>query len=280
MLAVEHPERFGITCLHRRGDVRSAPTVTSFSRGDCSERPGLAERRKRRQLGPVADRPPRRDPADATAGARGQLRPRLGRAGRPPKLESLCAALRESSRWHGYRDPAAPAFLDYRIVDIVGLTEPAGNRDRNSARFPRAADGVGFDYGALYDMRLHDGLRLDELVERGLVNEVWLLADHTATARRGRPSRSNAPTTRTSGRWASRRTRGTPASIARRGSVAACASCSSTSPGASAARWRASATPSNGWRRAARSRTTSATSASSRCSTWTAASGCPSNPST
>ena len=28
-------------------------------------------------------------------------------------------------------------------------------------------------------MRLHDGLRLDELTERGLVNEVWLLADHT-----------------------------------------------------------------------------------------------------
>ena len=46
--------------------------------------------------------------------------------------------------------------------------------------FPRAADGVGLDYGALYDLRLHDGLRLEELVERGLVHEVWLLADHTA----------------------------------------------------------------------------------------------------
>jgi hypothetical protein len=84
------------------------------------------------------------------------------------KLAALCAALRESSRSHGYRDPGAAVFLDYRIVDIVDLTEPRG------------ADGVGFDYGALYDMRLHDGLRLDELVERGIVNEVWLLADHTA----------------------------------------------------------------------------------------------------
>jgi hypothetical protein len=27
---------------------------------------------------------------------------------------------------------------------------------------------------------LFEGLRLDELVERGLVNEVWLLANHTA----------------------------------------------------------------------------------------------------
>jgi hypothetical protein len=95
------------------------------------------------------------------------------------KLDALCAALRESSRWHGYRDPQAPAFLDYQVVDIVDLTEPPGSRDRNSARFPRAADGVGFDYGALHELALHDGLRLDELAERGLVNEVWLLADHT-----------------------------------------------------------------------------------------------------
>ncbi len=28
-------------------------------------------------------------------------------------------------------------------------------------------------------MRLHDGLKLEQLTERGLVNEVWLLADHT-----------------------------------------------------------------------------------------------------
>jgi hypothetical protein len=96
------------------------------------------------------------------------------------QLESLCAALRESSRWQGHRDPRAPAFLDYRIVEIVDLSDPRGALDRNSARFPRAADGVGLDYGALYDMRLHDGLRLDELAERGLINEVWLLADHTA----------------------------------------------------------------------------------------------------
>ena len=96
------------------------------------------------------------------------------------KVQWLCRALRESSRWQGFRDPVAPPFLDYRIVDIVDLTEPRGEADRNSARFPRAADGVGFDYGALYEMRLHDGRRLDELTERGLINEAWLLADHTA----------------------------------------------------------------------------------------------------
>ena len=95
------------------------------------------------------------------------------------KLQTLCAVLKESSRWQGYRDAQAPAFLDYRIVEIVDLTEPRGDRDRNSAQFPRTADGVGFDYGALYELRLHQGMRLDELVDRGLVHEVWLLADHT-----------------------------------------------------------------------------------------------------
>ena len=96
------------------------------------------------------------------------------------QVERLSTVLAESSRWQGFRDPAAPAFLDYRIVHIADLTEPRGTVDRNSARFPRTADGVGFDYGALHELRLYDGLRLDELAERGLINEVWLLADHTA----------------------------------------------------------------------------------------------------
>src|SRR3954447_9556266 len=48
------------------------------------------------------------------------------------KLQALCAALRESSRCQGFRDPEAPVFLDYRIVEIVDLTEPRGAVDRNS----------------------------------------------------------------------------------------------------------------------------------------------------
>jgi hypothetical protein len=90
------------------------------------------------------------------------------------KLDALCAALRESSRWQGYRDPDAPVFLDYQVTDVVDFTEPRGSLDRNSARFPRAEDGVGLDYAALHEM-----VGLEALVERGEVNEVWLLADHT-----------------------------------------------------------------------------------------------------
>lgn len=96
------------------------------------------------------------------------------------KAGALCAALRESSRWHGYRDPQAPAFLEYEIAAVADLTEPAGRVDRNSARLPRAADGISFDHGPLFEMRLLDGLKLEGLVERGLVHEVWFLMQHTA----------------------------------------------------------------------------------------------------
>lgn len=99
----------------------------------------------------------------------------LGEEQARAKLGGLIRALRESSRWRGQ----GPPFLEYRLVGIVDRSEPPGDRDRNSARFPRAAGGVHFDYAALYEDELHDGLRLDELAERGLVNEVWLLADHT-----------------------------------------------------------------------------------------------------
>jgi hypothetical protein len=103
----------------------------------------------------------------------------LSEAAARERVETLRAVLRESSRWQGYRDPGAPPSLDYDVVGIVDLTEPRGKVDRNSARFPRTADGIGFDYAALHELRLQDGLTLDELTARGLVNEVWLLADHT-----------------------------------------------------------------------------------------------------
>ena len=93
------------------------------------------------------------------------------------QLETL-RVLRESSRWQGYRDPAR------RL--------PRLPRDRHR-RHDRAARARRPQLGPLPARRrrrrprlrravrepLHDGLRLEELVERGLVHEVWLLADHT-----------------------------------------------------------------------------------------------------
>src|SRR5438067_1954147 len=35
------------------------------------------------------------------------------------KVDALIAALRESSRYHGYADPQAPVFLDYQVEKLV-----------------------------------------------------------------------------------------------------------------------------------------------------------------
>src|ERR1700754_1324037 len=76
-----------------------------------------------------------------------QMRPRvlavnfvsgLGEADARARLDQLGGALREPSRWQGWRDPSAPPFLEYELIGIADLTEPEGRRDRNSARFPRA----------------------------------------------------------------------------------------------------------------------------------------------
>src|SRR4051812_1688992 len=84
-----------------------------------------------------------------------------------PLLNGLIAALRESSRWQG----RGPAFLEYEIAEIVDLTEPRGDRDRNSAQFPREPNGLHLDYAAMYEQA--------DLAAREDINEVWLLADHT-----------------------------------------------------------------------------------------------------
>lgn len=110
------------------------------------------------------------------------------------KAEWLCRALRESSRWHGYQDPAAPVFLDYQIAKVADLRDPAPRDDlpdRNSSLFPRASDGSSFDHAALFStgFALHYGfeepsgsgryLDLKALVDRGIIHEVWFLIQHT-----------------------------------------------------------------------------------------------------
>ena len=109
------------------------------------------------------------------------------------KVDQLRAALKESSRYHGYADSGAPAFLDYQIAKFVDLTDlkpPADKLDGNSSRYPRVPnwkEGINFQYGRLYfpeftrwynikDERTGRLLALKDLVDRGMVNEVWFLA--------------------------------------------------------------------------------------------------------
>src|SRR5438105_5368758 len=45
------------------------------------------------------------------------------------KVDALIAALRESSRYHGYADPQAPVFLDYQVEKLVDLSDPTPPAD-------------------------------------------------------------------------------------------------------------------------------------------------------
>lgn len=103
----------------------------------------------------------------------------------------LISALRESSRYRGYRDPGAPAFLEYTIWRYVDLRDPGkirGNSSRAPVKPNVAEPEINCDYGGFFSESFarHIGvrdprrpgryLRLDELVDRGYVHEVWFTA--------------------------------------------------------------------------------------------------------
>ena len=113
------------------------------------------------------------------------------------KVEAVITAIRESSRYHAYQNSEAPAFLDYQVFKFVNLTDevlpPEDQRmDGNSSLYPRPPDWkpgrINFQYAELfkdkftelYDVRNPDKasqkLSLEEMVNRGMVHEVWFLA--------------------------------------------------------------------------------------------------------
>jgi len=113
-------------------------------------------------------------------------------------VNRIVAAVAESSRYHGYKDPKAPVTLQYEIAKFVDLADrpadprPEGERfDGNSTKYPRVPfwrRGINFVYSDLFTQRFakHYGYRdpknrnryltLEELVDQGIVNEVWFTA--------------------------------------------------------------------------------------------------------
>lgn len=115
------------------------------------------------------------------------------------QVDRLIAAIAEGSRYHGYANPKAPAFLQYQVFKMVNLTDAdlknaPPSPDGNSSRYPRDSNGPqgsgrpNFRYADLFGpafARLY-GVRdakqpghfmtLGEMVDRGLVHEVWFLA--------------------------------------------------------------------------------------------------------
>lgn len=100
----------------------------------------------------------------------------------------LIRALAESSRYHGYDDPAAPSFLDYRIFSFVDLRDAdrkVGDSRLVPLKNPAATEGFNFRYTALFsqDFAARVGvtdpkypkkfLDLKALLDRGYIHEVW-----------------------------------------------------------------------------------------------------------
>jgi hypothetical protein len=100
----------------------------------------------------------------------------------------LIAALAESSRYHGYKDEQAPAFLKYEVFKFVDLRD-ADRQTGDSRRAPiknaKATTGFNMKYRDYFsdefaklfgipDPEAPDRyLRLDELIDGGYVHEVW-----------------------------------------------------------------------------------------------------------
>ena len=100
----------------------------------------------------------------------------------------LIRALAESSRYHGYDDAAAPAFLDYQVFKFVDLRDPdrkVGDSRLVPLKIPAATEGFNFRYAALFsqDFAARVGvtdpknprrfLDLKALLDKGYIHEVW-----------------------------------------------------------------------------------------------------------
>jgi hypothetical protein len=113
--------------------------------------------------------------------------------------EGVVRATAEATRYHGYEDPEAPAFLEYDLVRCVDLRDPTGSTAGTrvtSSRMPRKKLRLPgeplIDYGGLFGPELAAGygfsdpraperfLDLRELVEYGFVHELWFYAIHDA----------------------------------------------------------------------------------------------------
>ncbi len=110
------------------------------------------------------------------------------------KTDTLVAgiidAVAEGSRYHGYTNAAAPAFLKYEVFKFVELRD--GSTNVMSAHTPLKSgrtNGFNVNYNAFFndEFAAHYGvrdlknesrfLRLDELVERGYVHELWMVGE-------------------------------------------------------------------------------------------------------
>ncbi len=112
------------------------------------------------------------------------------------KAQDLIDTLEFSSKYRYFKDPDSKWFLQYEPIHI-DLRDPPGTTtlDGNSTKYPRRGPpgpGFNFNYGELYSEAFAENygyedpenpgeyLTLGELVNLGLVNELWFLAVQTS----------------------------------------------------------------------------------------------------
>ena len=116
------------------------------------------------------------------------------------RADAVIDAVKEASRYRGYRDKDAPPFLEYKIAKIVNMTdeEPLPDDQKmegNSSLYPRVPDwkgGPNLRYSELFTpefakaMKIADPdkadnpLGISELAARGMIHEVWIVAQEGA----------------------------------------------------------------------------------------------------
>jgi hypothetical protein len=113
-----------------------------------------------------------------------------------PYINAEVAGLKEGSRPRGYLDSSAPSMLDYQIDKIIDVRDhpiPANWTLKTSSLYPRRPNPAGFNYGTDYAQLFnstfaarygyadpaHPGqfLNLCQLVEKGIIHDVWMAFD-------------------------------------------------------------------------------------------------------
>ena len=116
------------------------------------------------------------------------------------RVNQIFAAHAEASRMQGFKNPAQPSQLQYQLAKFVDLRDgvngrpaaPAGFAYQNSTLYPASASArstsAGVDYSMFFGQAFANlygyadpaqpgrFLTLCELVERGLVHELWVVA--------------------------------------------------------------------------------------------------------
>ncbi len=112
------------------------------------------------------------------------------------RAEAVIEAVKEASRYHGYRDKTAESFLEYKVAKIINLTdeEPLPDDQKmegNSSLYPRVPEwkgGNNLRYSELFTPEFTQAMKfadpgkpgnllgISELAARGLIHEVWILA--------------------------------------------------------------------------------------------------------